>query len=81
MVKPQLGHDQVVLEYRWSLNTGGRKSRFHCITVQLCMEIISYVLFPMQWICYEHRPHGQCVHLHTGHSDTLLWNDGAPCRL
>ena len=25
-VKPQVGHDQVVLEYRWSLNTGGHKS-------------------------------------------------------
>ena len=22
--------DQVVSEYRWSLNTGGHKSRFHC---------------------------------------------------
>ena len=31
MVKPQLGHDQVVSEWRWSLNTGGQKSRFHCI--------------------------------------------------
>ena len=30
MVKPQLGHDQVVSEWRWSLNTGGHKSRFHC---------------------------------------------------
>ena len=29
MVKPQLGHDQVVFEYRWSLNTGGHKSRCH----------------------------------------------------
>ena len=28
---PQLGHDQAVLELRWSLNTGGNKSRFHCI--------------------------------------------------
>ena len=33
MVKPQLGHDQVVLELRWSLNTGGHKSRFHCISI------------------------------------------------
>ena len=32
MVKPQLGHDQVVSEWRWSLNTGGHKSRFHCST-------------------------------------------------
>ena len=31
MVKPQLGHDQVVSEERWSLNTGGHKSRFHCM--------------------------------------------------
>ena len=32
MVKPQLGHDQVVFEWRWSLNTGGHKGRVHCIT-------------------------------------------------
>ena len=23
-------HDQVVFEWRWSRNTGGHKSRFHC---------------------------------------------------
>ena len=27
MIKPQLGHDQVVLEYRWSLNTGGHQEQ------------------------------------------------------
>ena len=34
MVKPQLGHDQVVSEWRWSLNIGGPKSRFHCTSNQ-----------------------------------------------
>ena len=43
MVKPQLGHDQVVSEYWWSLNTGGHKSRFHCIMVKRLA--LSLVLF------------------------------------
>ena len=40
MVKPQLGHDQVVFEWRWSLNTGGHKSMFHCIVIN-CMQAIA----------------------------------------
>ena len=46
MVKPQLGHDQEVFEWRWSLNTGGwlYKSRFHCIIKRLYnMQIQSNV--------------------------------------
>ena len=39
MVKPQLGHDQVVSELRWSLNTGGHKSRFHCTSKLRLQEV------------------------------------------
>ena len=46
MVKPQLGHDQVVSEKRWSLNTGGHKSRFHCIPLSMHVhKILTYSLY------------------------------------
>ncbi len=39
MVEQPLGDDQVALEYRWSMNTGDHKSRFHCITTFLIAAI------------------------------------------
>ena len=50
MVKPRLGHDQVVSEYWWSLNTGGHKSRFHCIMVKRLA--LSLVLFLSAGRCF-----------------------------
>ena len=50
MVKPQLGHDQVVLEYRWSLNTGGHKSRFH--STWLRYNLRQYKLIDLDYEIY-----------------------------